>query len=362
MKNLTTRRYAGLIALLALAACDDTGTAPEEALEGADTAIELAILSDEDAVNVATELADVAADVAVSQSRPGSSAARGLADEARAAFRQARASWRRGALPNAVERARVARRLVARALIATGGRPAVEDLIERLEDLASTLDEELVDDPEALRAELEDIVAEARALLEAGDTVGAAARALLGEQRARLRRGAHDRPFAIGPDRARLEVAFATASVALAERLIASADVPTVAEPDRDAGTDVADRQNRWLAHAARLLARAEMALENGRFPRAVHLARHAQWSALKAVVLPGGITREEVAAMIDVASTLHEQATAAVGEDDSELRKRVLARAGSLLDNGVRRVEAGQLRGVAALWRSATMSAWLIG
>lgn len=363
MNTSKTQRFSALLALLAVVACDDVATDPDFGQITAEQQFELAVLEDEGSFEVAAALVSVATDVGTARGNPGTAEARSLNSDALAAFNDARSAWMAGDHVRALDSSRLARRLVARALIATGGVPAVEDLLERLQDLIMTIDAEVVDDPDALRAELEAIVAEATALLEAGDTVGAAARAILGEQRARLRRGRHHRPFDISERRARLEVDWARSAVALAERLIADDVVPVtdVLTTSDVVATDVVDRRNKWLAHAKRWLSRAETALENGHFARAVHAAHHAQWSALKAVILPGGITEEEIRAMLDLAQTLHEQAVVAVGDDATELELRVLNRAADLIEIGIRKLEAGQKRGVAALWRSSLMSHWLI-
>jgi HEPN domain-containing protein len=259
---------------------------------------------------------------------------------------------RRGAL----DAARRARRLVAQALRAIGGDAALEALIERIEALALTAEDDVFNDAAALRAELEVIAAQARVLLAEGDTLAAAARALLGEQRARHRRGRRDHPD-IDVDRARLAVSLAGTAVSLAERLIADQTVPVIS----DAHPDDSDRQNRWLGHAQKLLEKAEEALANGDLRRAVHFAHHAQWSALKAVILPGGITEEEVWAMVELAQSLHEQAEDAFGDDPSELKLRLFRRAGELIEIGIAKLEEGNKRGVAALWRAAVISSWLI-
>ena len=360
-------RFSALLALFAVAACDDVVVDPAlEEMAPAEIA-ELAVLADEGSFDVAVDMTSVANDVAMDRGQPGASDARSLNADARAAFAEARSAYLAGDHRRALDASRVARRLVARALIATGGVPAVDDLIERLEDMLLTMDDEVFDDPEALRAELEAIVAEAKALLEAGDSVGAAARAILGEQRARLRRGRHHRDFRISSDRARFEVALARTAVGLAERLLQD-DVITDEQVETDTRasdspeTDVSDRRNRWLAHAKKWLERAENALANGHFARAVHAAHHAQWSALKAVILPGGITEEEIRAMVDLAQELHAQAEAAIGDDPTDFELRVFNRAGDLIEIGIRRLEAGHKRGVAALWRSSLMSRWLIG
>ncbi len=354
MQPLKNLRITALLALFAVAACDDVATDPAlEELTAAEQ-LELAVLADEGSYDVATEVAMVSTDLAAEDGNAMATDARALNAQAQVAFAQARSAWLANDHAEALRLSRLARRLVARALIATGGVPAVEDLIERLEDFLATIDADVVDDPDAVRAELEAVIAEAKALLEAGDSVEAAARAILGDQRLRHRRGHRDRPFHVGQDRARLEVALAASSIKLATRLIQSdAAVTDVA---------VTDRQNRWLRHAHSMLELAERALGNGNYGRAVHFSHHAQWSALKGVILPGGITEEELKMMAQVAEELLGQARAAVGDDDTEARKRVLNRAVDLFEIGVRRLEAGQVRGVAQLWRSATMSVWLIG
>ncbi|MDX1494448.1 MAG: HEPN domain-containing protein [Longimicrobiales bacterium] len=354
MQPLKNLRLTALLALFAVAACDDVSTDPGLLQLTDAEQLELAVLADQGSYDVATEVATVATDVAAEDGMAAVTDARELNTQAQAAFAQARSAWLAGDYREALRLSRIARRLVARALIATGGVPSVEDLIERLEDFLQTIDAEVVDDPDALRAELESIVAEARALLEAGDSVEAAARAILGDQRLRHRRGHRDRPFHVRDDRARLEVAFAGVSIQLAERLIAS----DAAASD----VEIADRQNRWLRHAHRMLELAQRALENGRWGRAVHFAHHAQWSALKAVILPGGVTEAELRMMVEVAAHLLEEAEASLGDDATELQMRIFNRAADLYETGVRRLEAGQKRGVAALWRSSTMSAWLIG
>lgn len=355
MKTPMKLRLPALLALLTVAACDDLTTDPAVEELTADEQLELAVLANDGfSYQVATEFAAITTDIAAAQGDAAVEDARALTDEAAIALDRAREAWLADDHAEALRLSRLARRLVARALIATGGVPAVEDLIERLEDFLLTVDVEVVDDPDALRVELETIVAEARDLLEAGESIEAAARALLGDLRIRHRRGHRDRPFHVGAPRARLEVAFAGSAVALAERLIAS----------DAAASDVAitDRQNRWLLHAKRLLALAEHALADGRYGRAVHFAHHAQWSALKAVILPGGVTEEDLGMMVDVGVRLLEEAEASLGATPTELELRVFNLASHLLEVGIRRLEAGYDRGVAAAWRSSVMSAWLIG
>ena len=357
---MTTPRYRyalGLCALLALAACGESGTelpfgdlTPEEQAE-------LAVLTDPGSLEVALELTDATADAAAELGQPRALEGRALNAQARMLFADARAAMLAGDDRAALAAAHQARRLIAQALAEIGGDASLEALIERIEALALTAEDDVFDDADAVRAELERIAAEARALLARGETLAAAAHAILGEQIARHRRGRRDHPD-IHVDRARLAVALARTSVRLAERLLADGTIPVVSDA---AATDLADHRNRWLVQARHLLAHAEQALENGRLRRAVHFAQHAQWSALKAVILPGGIHEAELRAMVELAETLLAEAAAAVGDDPTELEARLLEWARSSLERGIHRLEEGYVRGIVAVWRCAVISAWLL-
>jgi HEPN domain-containing protein len=356
MKIPQNLRFLALLGLFSMAACDETTDLAFDDLTPAQQ-LELAVLSDQASFDIASDLTTLTNDVAMARGHGGTIQARGLNAEARGAFAEARAAWLAGDHQRALELSDIARRLVARSLIATGGVPAVEDLIERLEAILLTMDDDVVDDTTALQSELETIIAEAQALLDAGDSVGAAAQAILGEQRARFRRGKRDHRGDIDEDRAQLAVDLATTALSLAEGLIDEQVLPTDL-----AVSDVADRQNRWLATAAKMLEKAEAALANGRFARAVHFAQHAQWSALKAVILPGGILEEEVRAMVDLATDLLVDAEAALGNAPSMLELRLFEHAGDLLEKGISGLEEGHKRGVAPVWRSAVISSLIIG
>lgn len=356
MRTHTIRAVSALVGVFALAACGETTLETDLENLTVEEQAELAVLSDPGSFEVALELSETTADVAAESGR-ATGQGRALLGQARVLFSDARARWMDGDHQAALQAARQARRLVAEALREIGGDGSLEALIERIEALALTADDEVFDDADAVRAELERIAAEARVLLEQGDTLAAAARAVLGEQIARHRRGRRDHPD-ISVDRARLAVSLAGSAVALAERIISSDMMP----PESDAAvTDAPERRNRWLVHAKRSLAKAERALASGHMRRAVHFAQHAQWSALKAVVLPGGIHEEEIRVLVGLAEDLLVEAREAVGEDDTELRKRLLNHAADLLELGIAKLEEGHVRGVAAVWRSAVVSAWLI-
>jgi HEPN domain-containing protein len=360
MKQMTTHRLLALLAVFALPACGESTVEPLDASLTVDEALELALLEDPGSRDIVVELTDATHDVATDFGDPGAVEGRDLSAQAREGFLRAHESARAGDHRRALDEARLARRLAARALVATGGAEAVEALIERIEELVLSLDDEdddVFDDPELMKERLERIAAQARELHEQGHLVAAAERALLAEQVVRYHRGRRDHRGDVRPDRARLAVALAGTAVALAERLVDAEDTPVPAT-----ATDVRERQNRWLAHAKRMLALAEEALVSGRYARAVHFAHHAHWSALKAVILPGGITEDELRAMAELAHRLFEEARVALGDDPTELEERLLALAGRLIERGEQKLEEGHVRGVAPLWRGAVISRWLIG
>jgi hypothetical protein len=64
---------------------------------------------------------------------------------------------------------------------------------------------------------------------------------------------------------------------------------------------------------------------------------------------------------MVVLAEDLYGQAVEALGDDPTDLDARLLARAADLIELGIQQLERGHKRGVAALWRAAVISAWLI-
>jgi HEPN domain-containing protein len=350
---------AVLLSLAALAACEDTGVDPLDQQLTVEEAAELALFEDEGSREAALELTETTTEVAAEFGAPAAESRR-LAGEASARLAAADAALHAGDRRRALEEMREARRLLARAIVEHGGAEAVEALIERIEDLAAQIDDEdddVFDDPAAVRARLEALAAEARAFLEEGDLVRAAERALLAEQIARHHRGRRHFPGDVTAERAELAVSLAATAVQLAERLVNDAETPV-----RSLGeSDVRNHMNRWLVHARRMLALAERALENGHYARAVHFAWHAQWSALRAVILPGGVTEEEIRAMVELAHQLYGEAEIAIGEDPTELEARLFARAGRLIELGEQMLEEGHKRGVAPIWRGAVISRWLV-
>lgn len=150
------------------------------------------------------------------------------------------------------------------------------------------------------------------------------------------------------PDRVGLAVELGGTAVALATRIL-------------DAhGADEA--QLRLLDSAAGFQRRAEAALAAGQLDRAVALAERACWTALKAVVLPGGVTDEEARFIHDLAADLLVEARAHVASGGSSVEAVLLRWAEHFFEVGSAQLERGHIRGVAALWKSAVVSAWIVG
>lgn len=359
-KRTGIRSAWAVLTMLGLAACAESGMDPlADGLDPSEAA-ELLVLEDAGALDAAVEFTNVTADVAHALGRPGAGSSHGLEMQARAKFERARDFLQEGDRRRALLEAREARRIAARAIVAAGGEEAVIALIEQLEELLFSIDvedDQVFDDREALRARIEALLAEARALLESGNLVAAAERALLGEQLVRYHRGGLGHRGEVSAETARLMVSLARTAVSLADSLVADPGVPT-----RPLGvSDVRAHRNRWLVHARRMLERAETALGAGHYARAVHFAHHAHGSALKAVILPGGITQDELDAMVRLARTLLARAEAAVGDDPTELEARLLAVARRSIERGQAMLEAGYKRGVGPIWRGAVISRWLI-
>jgi hypothetical protein len=162
--------------------------------------------------------------------------------------------------------------------------------------------------------------------------------------RQRDRDRGHDRPAL---DRVGLVVAFSGAAVHLAQDILARE------------GAD--DRQRALLAQAVEQQRAAVAALEAGDPGRAVRMAQAACWTALKAWVAPGGVTREEAEKVQLHAHELVTAAAEAVGDDEG-VRGQILSWAVTFYVHGAEQLELGQIRGVGALWKAAVLSWYLVG
>jgi hypothetical protein len=123
-----------------------------------------------------------------------------------------------------------------------------------------------------------------------------------------------------------------------------------------DAGA--ADEQLRLLAVAAKYVGLADDALSAGDAARATHLAGLAEWTALRAVVWPDGVSADEARALLELAEA--EYAHAAANPALSELQTAVLERARALIDAGTAALAEGAPRGAGAIWRALVACTWI--
>jgi hypothetical protein len=147
-------------------------------------------------------------------------------------------------------------------------------------------------------------------------------------------------------DRVGLAVDLADSAVELAGRIL-----------ERE-GAD--DRQAALFAEAERHLSAARAALAAGDGAAAVRNAQAACWTALKAWVLPGGVTREEAEAVRSLATELLTEAAAVVGDDEG-IRGTILGWAVGFYTHGAAQLDAGNLRGIVGLWKAAALSFHLV-
>ena len=358
MKTLRTLGLLPLLAALALGACDNSDPAAvlDEEMSFEDE-IALAVIADPASIQAALDLVDAGQGAQQRHGMgrgmgPGTNAAiDALREQARMHFEGAQAAYHAGDRQLALEQARMGRNGVAQAMEISGGHRAIDGMVERMESMSNTVpaDPLLYQDAQALGFELGMLAQSARGALNRGDRQGAGECGVLAEQRTwQGHRNFHGGQGEPDGEHVRLAVELSATAAALAERILT------------EQGSD--EEQDAFLAAAKEFQARAEAALAAGELRNAAHFSGLGSWNALKSLVLPGGITDDELRAMIDLATEQYVAAVAAVGSEPTELQAALLERARHMLENGEEHVLAGNVRGVGALWRSAVISTWLIG
>jgi len=349
MRNARIFTALPLLGAVLLAACQDgepTAPGAEDPFLTQEDAMALDVLSFEGGIDAALALA--AGPVAAMGRRGMGFGARAGANadvsQARERFQEAVRLMEHRDSAGAVVRAREARRLVARAgQTAAGGRFAA-GVVERIDAMAGWVAENpgAWVDPAGLQGELNGLGEQARLRLHQNDSLGAGERGVLAEQRVRQRQRPGNNGFGGG---AAVSVGLGASAVALATRLL------------DEQGAD--DEQLLYLEAAAEYQREAEAALDAGAEGRAIHLSNLAEWSGLKAVVLPGGVTDEEARAMLELAESLYAEAAAV---DLTEAEALFLARARTMIDHGAAALESGAVRAVVPLWRAAVICSWITG
>jgi hypothetical protein len=346
MKALRPLYLLPLAAGLLISACDDGGpTAPDLQNLTLEEELTLEVLADPASTEVALAMATAQTGAAHRRGRawsPGED----LTAQAEHQFRNAEQAFAQGDLVRAMERHREGRRLVAQAMEGAGGPRALGALVERLESLPLTVaaDPDGWHDPQGFGFQMAGLAEGARNAYRRGNRIRAGEMGVLAEQAVRLRQRDQTHALVGNPD---VTVQLGAQAVALAERIIG------------EEGTD--DERMDFLEVAKGFQEKAEEALLAGDLRTAVHCAHLAQWWALKAVVLPDGVTEEEIDALQDLAQTLLDEASSAVASDPTELKEALLQRATRLLEAGQSNRNNGTCRGLGALWQSAVIAAYLV-
>ena len=353
MKTIRPFLTLALLGFLPLAACQDenlTEPVVQEELSLEDQ-LTLELLPDPASVETALELARVQTSAAHRRGWRwgGKDTQPSQIAQAQLRFQNAQEAFAMGDQVRALEQAREGRRLVAQAIEMAGGPNAIMGMVERLEalPLSVTTDPDAFMNSEQFGRQLGQLGVAAREAVQAGNRNQAGALGVLSEQAYRHN---HRHQNQVGAARADLAVALAAEAIELAGEILSPPDVQPTAD------------QSDLLAMAVEFLAQAEAALEAGEDVHATHLAHLAQWWALKAVVLPGGITDAEVESILNLATTLLDEATTVVGDEPTDLEAALLAKAARMLENGLENMETGACRGIGALWQSAVISSYLIG
>lgn len=355
MKAARSFLTLAMMSLLSTAACD--GGALVDPADGGLTLSDLPFedqLSIELLANPAT--AEAALDLTDTQNGAayrkgwggGHTSNAGRRNQAEQAFREAAGALAQGDLLRARDRTRDGRRLVAESIQLAGGAEAIEGMVERVEALSTVISA----DPEAfvnatkLGLQIGQIATMAREACQNGDKTRAGALGVLAEQAYRHQQRNHEGDPS---RRAAMAVDLAEKAIGLAARLL-------------DEQAPAADAQQRdLLATAEEFLSAAQRALEAEEYQRAAHLAHQAQWWALKAVVIPGGVTDEDARFILELAETLYAQARDTIGPEPNEVQEALLTRAARLIEHGKAKLESGSFRGLGALWKAAVLSTWLL-
>lgn len=346
MKLSQTLGAFSLLGVLALAACQDSEpTAPlaDDTLLTTEDVIALDVLSYAGALDAAMQVTQGPVNAAGHRYGHGQAMAMNDIAQAQEQYREAIRLMEHQDSAGALQQSREARRLMARAGQTAGGGRFAASLVERLEVLAQNVarDPGSFNNPMGLQGELNQLATQARQRLHQGDSLGAGDCGLLGEQRYRQQQ----RDNGLGVVSAEIHVELGAEGVSLASDLL------------DQYGADA--EQLEYLAMAEEYLAEAEAALAVQDLGGAIHYADLASWTGLKAVVLPGDVTDDEVLMIQALAQDLYAQAAAATDLDDIETL--LLARAEALIAQGESLWETGTIRGIGSFWRAAVISSWIL-
>lgn len=346
---MQTMRYLTFLSLLGglfLSACDDGGpTEPDFANLAVEDQLTLDLLADPTSVDVALSLAEVQASAAHRFGRRWSNSTDPLLAQAENAFRNAQNALAAGDQVRALKQARIGRELVAQAVQECNGPRAVQGMVERLQalPLAVSSDPDAYQDPQGLAVQLSELARGAGKQFGKGKRIRAGGLGVLGEQAVRSRQ--RDRDHA-GMGLPEVKVELGATAILLAKRIL----------EDLDRSDDEG-----YLVTAEEYQAEADKIIAGGTFGRAIHYAHLAQWWALKAILVPGEASGEEIAALLARAQDLYGDAVDAVGAEPTQLQTILLERAASMLATGEANLSNETCGGSGAIWQAAVISRYLL-
>ncbi len=329
----------GLPALLFLAACEDTTGpqfGPEQEVEELAT---MEAVEGEVSVSVDIELASAMMADMKAAIEDGTGQSVDLS-EAEAAFSAASASFSQGNETGARAHAARGRLLLGKGYAARRGAKGVEELFLRIKAARASLEDSDNGNYVRIQRTLDRLLDRAAKARQRGQMDRAVADLVLGGQIVDGAFVASDRDGDRHAGRARFVVLRAKQAVALASRLL---------------GDSATDSQNRLLARAVELAHNAQVALGEGAFRRAFALGRRAEATALFSVLDSDRLSSEEVRTIHELAETLLREVTEI--SDPTQFQQRLTLLAEKQLRIGERLLNAGVVRGVSLLWRSAVTS-----
>ncbi len=317
MRKPTINALLALALVGALAACDDSSVlGPDDGIEG--TIMQLMV--DEDLTEAL--IVDVEAAIAGVLDAPAPSSvagltepnpdaadqARALLEQAREQFRLARQAWIRGDTPAAAEYALEGRLLVAEAMVLVLGEEAYVQLLERVDQIITWLEEQVDEEASELLSRIRELKAEAEAYYltyqdtqDTADLHNAVERLLLAVQIAHRERVHHRRQHI--ERHAQHSIFMATMALALAEEV---------------AG-EFTPEQQRVFRHAVHLRNDAVLALEAGRYRLSLALSQAVVNLGLVVVILDPDLPENKVLALIAVSEGALEEAELALGDPPSD-------------------------------------------
>jgi hypothetical protein len=317
MRKQTINTLLALTLVGGLAACDDSSVlGPDDGIEA--TILELMV--DEDLTEAL--ILDIEAAIAgvLDVPAPSSAAlftepnpdaadeARALLEQARQKFREARQAWVGGDTERAAQLAEEGRLLVAEAMVLVLGEEAYVQLLERVEQIITWLEEQVDEEASELLSRIRELKAEAEAnyldyqesqLDE--DLHASVERLLLAVQIAHRERVHHRRHEIVR--HAQHSIFMATMALALAEEV---------------AG-EFTPEQERVFRHAVHLRNDAVLALQAGRWRLSLALSRAVVNLSLVVVILDPDLPENKVLALIVVSEGAIDQAEAALGDPPSD-------------------------------------------